>query len=172
MRFINRNLVLALCFFSISATLFAQEIIKDSVKTVKPQSVNQRQKIDGIIEKIKREHEKLENLKKEVIKEGKYAEWEKMNTDLENSISIDKEKLKGLLESLNEILEKLLKGESENSYLILSGESELTAKATYSFLIIFKIYVNNLSLLPELKTYSENNDLAKDGDGVTYFYNH
>ena len=49
MRFINRNLVLALCFFSISATLFAQEIIKDSVKTVKPQSVNQRQKIDGII---------------------------------------------------------------------------------------------------------------------------
>ena len=49
MRFINRKLVLALCFFSISATLFAQEIIKDSVKTVKPQSVNQRQKIDGII---------------------------------------------------------------------------------------------------------------------------
>ena len=41
MRFINRNLVLALCFFSISATLFAQEIIKDSVKTVKPQSINQ-----------------------------------------------------------------------------------------------------------------------------------
>lgn len=49
MRFINRKLVLALCFFSISATLFAQEIIKDSVKTIKPQSVNQRQKIDGII---------------------------------------------------------------------------------------------------------------------------
>jgi len=49
MRFINRNLVLALCFFSISATLFAQEIIKDSVKTVKPQSASQRQKIDGII---------------------------------------------------------------------------------------------------------------------------
>ena len=49
MRFINRNLVLALSIFSISATLFAQEIIKDSVKTVKPQSVNQRQKLDGII---------------------------------------------------------------------------------------------------------------------------
>jgi peptidyl-prolyl cis-trans isomerase SurA len=49
MRFINRNLVLSLSFFSISASLFAQEIIKDSVKTVKPQSVNQRQKIDGII---------------------------------------------------------------------------------------------------------------------------
>jgi peptidyl-prolyl cis-trans isomerase SurA len=49
MRFINRNLVLSLSFFSISASLFAQEIIKDSVKTVKPQSASQRQKIDGII---------------------------------------------------------------------------------------------------------------------------
>ena len=49
MRFINRNLVLSLCFFSISASLFAQEVIKDSVKTIKPKSASQRQKIDGII---------------------------------------------------------------------------------------------------------------------------
>lgn len=73
--------------------------------------------------------------------------------------------------TLNEVLEKLPKKESENDYLDLSSESDLTTKATYAFLIIFKIYVNNLSLLPELKTYSENNDLAKDGDSVTYFLN-
>lgn len=50
MRFINRKLLFAICCFSsLSSTLFAQEIIKDSVKTTKPQSINQRQKIDGII---------------------------------------------------------------------------------------------------------------------------
>jgi peptidyl-prolyl cis-trans isomerase SurA len=50
MRFINRKLLFAICYFSLlSSTLFAQEIIKDTVKTAKPQSINQRQKIDGII---------------------------------------------------------------------------------------------------------------------------
>lgn len=50
MRFINRKLLFAICCFSsLSSTLLAQEIIKDTVKTAKPQSINQRQKIDGII---------------------------------------------------------------------------------------------------------------------------
>ncbi len=81
--------------------------VNTKIYEVYMKNLDDLKKIDGIIEKIKREHEKLENLKKEVIKEGKYAEWEKMNTDFENSISIDKEKLKGLLESLNEILETI-----------------------------------------------------------------
>lgn len=49
MRFINKSMVLTICLFAIaSGSVCAQEIIKDSVKTVKNVS-NIRQKIDGVI---------------------------------------------------------------------------------------------------------------------------
>lgn len=50
MRFINKTMVVAICYFAcFSQAVFAQEIIKDTVKTAPVKSTNQRQKIDGII---------------------------------------------------------------------------------------------------------------------------
>lgn len=52
MRFINKKMVFTICLFAITNSIaFAQEIIKDSVKTEEPVKVqsNLRQKIDGII---------------------------------------------------------------------------------------------------------------------------
>lgn len=51
MRFINKRMVFAICFFAVSSiTVNAQEIIKDTVKTSKTAPTQmKRQKIDGII---------------------------------------------------------------------------------------------------------------------------
>ncbi len=49
MKCINKSVVLSICFLMMAASIFAQEIIKDTVKAKKPVVEGKRQKIDGVI---------------------------------------------------------------------------------------------------------------------------
>lgn len=50
MKFINKKTVLSICLFMMTGSiLFGQEVIKDTVKAVKPVVSTKRQKIDGVI---------------------------------------------------------------------------------------------------------------------------
>jgi hypothetical protein len=74
----------------------------------------------------------------------------------------DKSKLESLLERLDS---------NEYTYLSLSSESNGISKVSNAFLLMFSQYLNNIEELIDLKEYSENNDLTKDGEGSSYFIN-
>ncbi len=50
-----------------------------------------------------------------------------------------------------------------------TSQTRLIEKVSNAFLLMFTIYLNNKSQLIELKEYSENNELGKDGEPTGYF---
>jgi hypothetical protein len=72
-------------------------------------------------------------------------------------------------ESVNDILMNISKENTEYSFLDSTEKSKFTSKVANAFLLIFKIYLHNQNELAALKVYAENNDIAKDGEGIGYF---
>src|SRR5690606_27653429 len=57
----------------------------------------------------------------------------------------------------------------EYHFMAAASKSLKTEKAFYGLLMIFSQYLNNLEELALLKNYGDSNNLAKEGDGVSYF---
>jgi hypothetical protein len=72
-------------------------------------------------------------------------------------------------DSIESILLKLQADEFLN-YRAISKSSEIV-RAYNGFLLVFSLFLNNENELFRLKEYAENNELAKDGEGTTYFLN-
>lgn len=81
---------------------------------------------------------------------------------------IDNNLIKNKDESVNQFLSKILKP-NEYDYFENTSKSQSIEKVAYSFLLIFSLYLNNKKKIIELKEYSENNEIAKDGEGAGYF---
>lgn len=72
-------------------------------------------------------------------------------------------------DSIETILHKLQ--EDEFSYYQAIAKSNQTDRIFYGFMLIFSLFLSNENELFRLKEYAENNELAKDGEGTTYFLN-
>lgn len=72
-------------------------------------------------------------------------------------------------DSIENILHKLQAGEF--SYYQAIAISNQTDRICNGFMLIFSLFINNENELLRLKEYAENNELAKDGEGTTYFLN-
>lgn len=59
----------------------------------------------------------------------------------------------------------------EHSFFELTSDSEMLEKISNAFFLIFNLYESNKSSLSLLKSYSESNEIARDGEGVNYFMN-
>jgi len=68
--------------------------------------------------------------------------------------------------TLEEVLNNL--NADEYQYMEAVSNSLSAEKLFYGVLIIFSQYLNNLEELALLKTYGDNNNLAKDGEGLSY----
>ena len=66
-----------------------------------------------------------------------------------------------LLENISEL--------DEYSCFEETSKNKLFEKVSNAFLLLLVLYIKNKSQLVELKEYSENNELAKDGEGSGYF---
>lgn len=72
-------------------------------------------------------------------------------------------------DSVESILSKLQADEFLN-YRAISKSNQIE-RAFNGFLLIFSLFLNNENELFRLKEYAENNEVAKDGEGTTYFLN-
>jgi len=78
---------------------------------------------------------------------------------------------KKLINRPNDSVESLLLKIQADEFLFYQtiAKSNLLDKAFNGFLLIFSLFLNNENELYRLKEYSENNEVAKDGEGTTYF---
>ena len=72
-------------------------------------------------------------------------------------------------DSVESVLIKLETDEFYN-YQVIS-KSSFTERTFNGFILLFTLFLNNENEILRLKEYAENNELAKDGEGTTYFLN-
>lgn len=72
-------------------------------------------------------------------------------------------------EPVNNILSAIMEKQSEYDFFENTANEEFNVKSANAFLLIFKLYYANQNYLDSLKIYSQENNLAKDGEVVSYF---
>lgn len=72
-------------------------------------------------------------------------------------------------ELVNNILSDISGKQTEYDFFENTANEELNIKSANALLLIFKLYYANQNNLDNLKVYSQENDLAKDGEVVSYF---
>jgi len=72
-------------------------------------------------------------------------------------------------DTIDNILHKL-KGDEFSYYQIIAKNNQID-RIYNGFLLIFSLFLNNEKESLRLKEYAENNELAKDGEGTTYYLN-
>lgn len=86
---------------------------------------------------------------------------------------VDEFKSLNLISSENDTLASLLSVHIPNEYDFLKActKNNSIKRAANGFLLIYSQYLNQCDNLIELKDYSEQNDLGKDGEGSRYYLN-
>ena len=103
------------------------------------------------------------------------ANWIPLKTFLENitveliSAFQNRQLINNPSDSVESILIKLQTDEFFNYQSI--SKSYLIERIFNGFILIFSLFLNSENELIRLKEYAENNELAKDGEGTTYFLN-
>ena len=85
------------------------------------------------------------------------AKLEELNIAITSSTCID------------EILKNLSNTKNIYDNFEITSKALLVDKVTNAFLLMFTLYNENREQIIELKTYAESNQVAKDGDGTSYF---